>query len=1219
MPKAVIDGTATLIGHYNPNQTLRLVIGLQPPHPEEEEQFLRDVQTKDSPEFHHFLTTEQWNARFAPSVQDEQAVVDWATSQGLRVTHRYPNRLLVDMEGPVSTIEKAFGVVMNSYQRGATMFFSSDREPTIPGSLSTIIHSVGGLNNWEVMQPSNKTLHEPAFPVYVPGDVVSIGALGGGDGDRAKLPLPKSTAKGPAPGITNGNYDPTDLYSSEAYDVNALDALGHCCNPFHGTDSPPEASVAIVTAGAQDPNDFQGFHNQYPYLAWRYFFHNIDGTPTCCDGEGTMDFEWSTAMANSFGSLHDTASVHMYDAVNSAFSTFTDAYNQILADGSAKVVTTSWGCAEFDCATQATMDSQHAVFNNMIGQGITMISISHDGGATTSCVHHDAVSYPGSDPDVVSAGGTELSLDSFGNYLSETGWTGGPGGCAPPANDGGSGGGFSAYWATPSYQSSMGFSMRAVPDLALNADGFHTPQNIVFGGSLVGNGGTSIVAPEVAGFYAQSNAYLLFLGNICGGSGTSPCAPQGDPHVSIYGSGNFRTEAHFPFYDITSGCNNNDITAFYGLGFFCAAAGYDEVTGWGSINFLQMAWAMNWFNVAESSPPVVTFTGPATSRWYNTDQAVSWTVVDQGGGFPPSGVAGFTQGWDQIPSDPFSEATPGSGNSFYSGPQFPNGTAGCLSFAGGFGCSGGSGQGMHTVHVQAWDNMGLRSGDVTYGPIGYDTIPPHTTGSLSGTVSPVRVTLTATDNASGVASTVYQLDGGAVQNYSGPFVVASTGNHTVNFHSTDVAGNVEATQKLSWTETPTVSSVSPNAGPTAGGNTVTINGTNFVAGSTVKFGTTASASVTFVSAAQLKAVAPAHVAGTIDVTVTTPSGTSATSSADHYTYDAQPSVGSVSPNVGPTAGGNTVTINGTNFVAGSTVKFGTAASASVTFVLATQLKAVAPAHAVGTVDATVTTPGGTSATSSADHYTYDAKPTVSSVSPDAGSTVGGNSVTINGTNFVAGSTVKFGTTASGSVTFVSATQLKAVAPAHAAGTVDVTVTTPGGTSTPVLGDHYAYGSPTVSSFTPSSGITGSTVTITGASFVPGATVKFGTIASHAVTFISGTQIKAVVPNGAVTGKISVTSPAGTGTSASNFTVTLSITGFSPSSGPTGTVVTISGVGFNSSSTVKFNGTAATSVTHVSSTQLKATVPSTATTGPISVTNTSAPTGTVGSAASYTKT
>ena len=76
-------------------------------------------------------------------------------------------------------------------------------------------------------------------------------------------------------------------------------------------------------------------------------------------------------------------------------------------------------------------------------------------------------------------------------------------------------------------------------------------------------------------------------------------------------------------------------------------------------------------------------------------------------------------------------------------------------------------------------------------------------------------------------------------------------------------------------------------------------------------------------------------------------------------------------------------------------------------------------------------------------YTYDAKPTVSSLIPAAGSIAGGNTVTINGTGFVSGAGVKFGATASATVTFVSATQLKAVAPAHAAGIVDVTVTTPG--------------------------------------------------------------------------------------------------------------------------------------------------------------------------------
>ena len=158
--------------------------------------------------------------------------------------------------------------------------------------------------------------------------------------------------------------------------------------------------------------------------------------------------------------------------------------------------------------------------------------------------------------------------------------------------------------------------------------------------------------------------------------------------------------------------------------------------------------------------------------------------------------------------------------------------------------------------------------------------------------------------------------------------------------------------------------------------------------------------------------------------------------------------------------------------------------------------------------------------------------------------------------------------------------------------------------------------PTLSSFTPTSGLTGSSVTINGTHFAPEATVKFGALASPTVTFVSALQLKAVVPNGAGAGKISVSTPAGTAVSATNFTPTLSITGFNPGGGPAGTVVTINGLGFNSSSIVKFNGTTAGSVTHVSATQLKATAPAAGTSGPITVTNSTAPTGTVRSAASY---
>ena len=157
--------------------------------------------------------------------------------------------------------------------------------------------------------------------------------------------------------------------------------------------------------------------------------------------------------------------------------------------------------------------------------------------------------------------------------------------------------------------------------------------------------------------------------------------------------------------------------------------------------------------------------------------------------------------------------------------------------------------------------------------------------------------------------------------------------------------------------------------------------------------------------------------------------------------------------------------------------------------------------------------------------------------------------------------------------------------------------------------------PTVTSFTPTSGITGSQVTISGSNLSGASSVKFGTLAAS-FTVVSGSQIKATVPNGAVAGKISVTTSLGTGHSAASFNPTLSASASSPTSGPYGTVVTITGVGFNSTSAVKFNGVAATAVIHASPTQLKATVPPTATTGPITITNTTGAAGTVRSVASY---
>jgi hypothetical protein len=777
----------------------------------EEEQFLEALHTKGSPEFMHFLTADEWNARFSPSPQDEQAVVDWAQAQGLTVTQRFANRLLVDVEAPVSAIEAALGVKINSYAIGGASHYSNDRNPAVPAALGDIVHSVGGLNNIQVMQPGNHGFAEPEFSVYSPGPAYAVGERRSGAGDRAKL-------AGANPGITNGAYDPTDLYSSAAYDANALYALGHCCNPlgnFSGTQ--PETNIAIVSAGYQDGDDFIGFNNAYPYLNMLWAIISIDGTPPCCDAEGTMDLEWSSAMAN--GPAPDSAVIYIYDGANNNSSTFTDAYNQVLSDGHARVFSTSWGAAEFYAVPQSVMDTDHGIFNSMIGQGWTLVAFSGDWGAVSwggsSCTLQDAVTYPGSDPDIVSTGGSSLQLSQGPIFDDELGWTGGADGCS--ANDGGSGGGSSAYYAAPSYMTLPSGSKRPVPDIALNADWLNHPQNFYFSGSLTPTGGgAGIVAPEVAGFFAQANAYLLYVGSLTGGCSGEPCAPIGNGDWYLYFFGlQPHLAPHYPFYDITSGCNNNDVTIANHLNFFCASPGRDEVTGWGSFNFLQLAWAINFDLAGDFGAPAINFCGPIVNKWYNTDQVVSWTIDDTtANAKEPAGVAGFSQAWDTDPAggDPSSEATPGAGNSFYSGPQFPNQTGGCLTFIPSS-CSGNAGgvQGWHTANVRAWDNTGIPAYD-QYGPIGYDTVPPHTTGQAT-TTNPVQVTLTAADATSGVASTVYRLDGGSTATYSGPFSVSRAGSHTVTFHSTDNAGNVESTETLSFSIVHTATAVTSSVNP----------------------------------------------------------------------------------------------------------------------------------------------------------------------------------------------------------------------------------------------------------------------------------------------------------------------------------------------------------------------------------------------------------------------
>jgi IPT/TIG domain-containing protein len=175
---------------------------------------------------------------------------------------------------------------------------------------------------------------------------------------------------------------------------------------------------------------------------------------------------------------------------------------------------------------------------------------------------------------------------------------------------------------------------------------------------------------------------------------------------------------------------------------------------------------------------------------------------------------------------------------------------------------------------------------------------------------------------------------------------------------------------------PTVTGITPDSGPTAGGTTVTIAGSGFTGATAIDFGTTAATGVVVVNSTTITANSPAG-SGVVDVTVFTPEGTSATSSADRFTYTAAvvaaPTVTGVSPDSGPTAGGTTVTIAGTGFTGATAVDFGTTAATDVVVVNGTTITAVSPAGA-GVADVTVITSAGASATTPADRFTYVAPP-----------------------------------------------------------------------------------------------------------------------------------------------------------------------------------------------------------------------------------------------------
>ncbi len=377
----------------------------------------------------------------------------------------------------------------------------------------------------------------------------------------------------------------------------------------------------------------------------------------------------------------------------------------------------------------------------------------------------------------------------------------------------------------------------------------------------------------------------------------------------------------------------------------------------------------------------------------------------------------------------------------------------------GVGASGEGFSGINGIAVSL-DTFKKNSSYPSSNFVGIATGPGATSDSLhyvttNSSISPLRQSahhFVVTTFTGGMSVT---MDGAQILTYATSFpssvlvgFSAGTGAHT----------DIQQVENVAITAgppppAPTVTGVNPTSGPNTGGTSVVVSGTNLTGASDVQFGGMSATSFSVTNDMSITATAPAG-SGTVDVLVTTGGGTSAVNRpADQFTYNPPPppTVTGISPTSGPS--GTSVGISGSGFTGATAVDFG-GNSATFTVNGDTSITATAPSG-TNQVDVTVTTTGGTSAINSADQYTYTLPPTpvVTGLSPTSG--FNGTSVTVSGSSFTGATAVDFGSGNPATFTVNSDTSITATAPGGT-GTVDVTVTTSGGTSGTSSADQYTY-------------------------------------------------------------------------------------------------------------------------------------------------------------------
>jgi subtilase family serine protease len=259
---------APLVGRHSGDSQLRLAISLPLRNPQDLEDLLKRIYDPSDPQYRHYLTVEQFTERFGPAQEDYQALARFALSHGLTVEKSYSNRLVLDVSGRTSDVEKAFFVNINDYQRpDGTLFFAPDREPSV--DLDIPVVCVAGLDNEIPPRPRFRRSSPKGPGALVKSRLVPH--LGGGSG-------------------LDGTFDGYDYRNAYAPGV-ALTGTGQSVGLFEG-DVYWAADIADYEAQCNPPLDVP-VENVYCDSTF-----SASSTPDCSvEPEVALDIEMSMSMA----------------------------------------------------------------------------------------------------------------------------------------------------------------------------------------------------------------------------------------------------------------------------------------------------------------------------------------------------------------------------------------------------------------------------------------------------------------------------------------------------------------------------------------------------------------------------------------------------------------------------------------------------------------------------------------------------------------------------------------------------------------------------------------------------------------------------------------------------------------------------------------------------------------------------------------------------------